>query len=160
MRPSNSQFFVQLSSRARAPLDRPSVPLRDGVAPKLRGGGQCVATARLHALVLANGELMKSPDCLGTARHARHSMTPATEKARQLAIAGLVAAEEHEARGDLSDRTVATMKAAALANAASTYHKAIADSTMTDKGSSARGLINYWEMKIEQCATPSIEPRP
>ena len=114
------------------------------------------ATARLHALAVANGLLMTSPPAAPQPRKMIENHVTPSAKAVRVAEVGLAKAEALEANGELSDRSVATMKAEALAAAAREYRKAIVEAAASEE-KTARGLINYWELRMEQLRSLAIE---
>jgi len=82
-----------------------------------------VAVARLHSLALTNAMFLKSPQpAKARVQNPWDTEAPATAKAAQIAEARLAYVEAREATGLVSPRTIATMKAEALAEAAEMYH--------------------------------------
>jgi hypothetical protein len=80
------------------------------------------STARLHALVQTNARKTSPRDPLAPLTpNQQPRRTPPTEKARRVAEDGLKAAEALE--GQMSDRKVAALKAAALEEAAESYRQ-------------------------------------
>ena len=142
------------------------------------------AQARLHALVRANTMLAVTPDIRGEpATPSPRSMpppeTPPTVAAHRIAEEGIAAAEALESSGQVSDREVASMKAAALEEAAHTYrrlhdtHRDDATTARSVRPTSARGaptpmdqadlattarLLDYWF--VHSTSIPRPEPPP
>ena len=128
------------------------------------------AVSRLHLLaetnavsspgsgaeIVADSIALSTP--LPTAKLAGEAIAPpppTTALAARIAEHGLAYAEAREASGQVSDREVAALKAAALEQCAAEYHR-LRDLTEPP----SRPAAVYWEMKIECAHKPTAISAP
>ena len=127
---------------ASLPADAPTIETPQVGTPRMVDP---VAVARLHSLALTNAMFLKSPQpAKARVENPRGSEAPATATAAQIAEARLAYVEAREATGLVSPRTIATMKAEALAEAAELYHthRSMATSPQTIESDSHPSATN------------------